>query len=36
MTDIDIRQLLTEQRKPERCPSCGGIIRQTEECKCSD
>ncbi len=36
MDEPNIKQLLTEQRKPERCPSCGGIIRQTEECNCSD
>jgi|GEM_PF-6689379 len=36
MNDPDIKQLLTEQSRPTSCPSCGGAIRQTEECKCSD
>lgn len=24
------------QPKPERCPSCNGVIRPTGECRCSD
>jgi hypothetical protein len=26
----------TKNTKPERCGSCGGVIRQTGECRCSD
>lgn len=30
------RTIRTTVAKPDRCGSCGGVIRDTGECRCSD